>query len=140
MTGVSGSASGSGSASDAISSCLLSQKEKKCINSGFFIVANFKINMCLNPKNKALPWPKKTETERERERERSVKEKCQGDELMKRFMKRDWLGLHTCLMSTSLLLSPKALFWKKRAERTRSGADRVDDRVAFIQQHTLFFL
>ena len=59
---------------------------------------------------------------------------------MKRFMKRDWLGLHTCLMSTSLLLSPKALFWKKRAERTRSGADRVDDRVAFIQQHTLFFL
>ena len=38
-------------------------------HSGFFIVANFKINMCLNPKNKALPWPKKTETERERDRQ-----------------------------------------------------------------------
>ena len=78
MTGVSGSASGSGSASDAISSCLLSQKEKKCIISGFFIVANFKINMCLNPKNKALPWPKKTETEREREREKRQGEVSRG--------------------------------------------------------------
>ena len=77
MTGVSGSASGSGSASDAISSCLLSQKEKKCINSGFFIVANFKINMCLNPKTRpCLGLRRQRQREREREREasrRSVK-------------------------------------------------------------------
>ena len=58
---------------------------------------------------------------------------------MKRFMKRDWLGLHTCLMSTSLLLSPKALFWKKRAERTRSGADRVDESLSYSNTLCFFF-